>query len=132
MARPRFQLFTIGSPEVWWRLMSANNRDLGRAGAPLGGAQACAAAVRALQDELDLLVGSVHPDDSGSWRWQLARGSEPWAVTSRAYLRSVECRSALSSFLRAAAVADLSLEVRAFPAARVPAPRRAVDAEAPA
>ncbi|MEY9872790.1 hypothetical protein ABH931_002267 [Streptacidiphilus sp. MAP12-33] len=95
------------SPWFGWRLLSANNRELGRSAGFFPGRQDCEAAVTRLRAELDRAVPVVYvvrPDSL--WRWRLDVDGAETARSGRAYHRLRECRYNLAHFLAGVPQAD--------------------------
>lgn len=92
-----------------WRLVGANNRELGRAPEPSGGQSAtCCEAVARLQARLPTASGRIKLAGTGTtWSWTVEGDGELLAVSGRAYLRQRECQYSLWQFLAAAAVATV-------------------------
>ena len=94
----------LGAP--LWRLVGANNRELGRAPATVAIASDCCGAVARLQAKLPAASGRVKPaGPANSWTWSVECDGELLAVSGRAYLRQRECQYSMWQFLAAAAVA---------------------------
>jgi hypothetical protein len=87
-----------------WRLVGANNRELGRMPLPVLPGQTCCGAVAQLLDGLNRAVPRVKlAGPATSWTWALEIDSAAAAVSGRAYLRQRECQYSLDHFLKAAA-----------------------------
>ena len=115
MGSARFQFFTrSAASSVEWRLISANNRDLGRCAAPLGDLVSCRLAVDRLRETIDAADEIVLQDPSGDWRWLLSWQDQAVAISSRAYPRRPECLATLVQFRRSAGDAPAGLHVRTF------------------
>ena len=122
MAEPRFQLLmgasrqssprvvrvpggaTTPAPrrarQVTWRLLGANNRELGRSARSFSDQAECCAAIERLKSEMT----SADPrmailDPRGSWGWQLLLDGDEQAVSARLFSRLRECRYSLEQFL---------------------------------
>jgi hypothetical protein len=115
-ARPRRTPGASGTPVplvITWRLLSGNNRDLGRAAAPYPDAASCLAAVRDLQHSLAASVASVaSPDGRARWTWRISVDARDVAVSSRQYQRRVQAEAACASFVALAAEASVTEAVR--------------------
>jgi hypothetical protein len=98
---------------VAWRLVSGNNRELGRSAVYLWGSDACLEAIDSLTRALHRAQPrlSLSPD-SGLWGWVLSLDGEPVAMSGRGYYREREARYSLDQFLVAAPAADVSPGVR--------------------
>lgn len=92
-----------------WRLVGANNRELGRAPEPVGTEAACCEAVARLQARLPEAAGRIKlAGTANTWSWAVECDGELLAVSGRAYLRQRECQYSLWQFLAAAAVATVA------------------------
>lgn len=114
MASARFQFFTRRPDAVEWRLISANNWELGRSATPVGSLEDCLTIVLDLSATIDGLVDEVLADPRGGWRWRLLRDGVAVAVSSRSFLRRVECESTLAQFRKLAGVAPAVPRLRTF------------------
>ncbi|MGW7369048.1 hypothetical protein ACWGI8_37915 [Streptomyces sp. NPDC054841] len=94
---------------VGWRLIGANNRELGRSAEAFAGPEECAAAMIELREKVaEARVLLSMPDTAGSWTWRLELDGRAVAVAGRPYLRQRECQYNLSQFLAAVPVARLA------------------------
>ena len=114
MATARFQFFTRRPATVEWRLISANNWELGRSAVPVGTLEACLRVVLDLRATIDGFTDEVLADPRGGWRWRLLRDGTPIAVSSRSFLRRVECEATLAQFRKLAAGAPVLPQLRTF------------------
>lgn len=114
MAGARFQLFTRRAGAVEWRLMSANNWELGRCVSTYDDASLAAEAVKVLRGTVADARRVVAAQPTGGWRWRLFVGDDPVAQSSRAYLRQLECEGVLEQFRRHVPDAPIPMEVRTF------------------
>ncbi|MEU9160193.1 hypothetical protein AB0D29_07910 [Streptomyces sp. NPDC048424] len=119
-----------GGPEaVAWRLVGANNHELGRSPHVHSSLTACCAAVQRLRAEADRVTALVvmspgtgaraHTGTgtaavagtgagTGAWTWQLTLDEHCVAVAVRTFRRQRECRHSLQLFLSAAAEAQVA------------------------
>lgn len=119
MARPRFLFdykelntrYSSSSPSpspgagtVGWRLLGANNRELGRSAGQFADLDSCQAAVHDLVARIASAVPGITSDSghTGAWSWRLDLGGRAVAVSCRTYLRHRECTYSLAHFLGAA------------------------------
>lgn len=86
--------------QLQWRLLSGNNREVGRSALDYPDEQSCREAVLELQDELHMLDGSVRRMPSNLWAWQLAKQDTVVATSGRDYDRMVRAQDAMDAFLR--------------------------------
>lgn len=123
MSTPRFQLLpaarvlprqgssdgvVIPDGSVMWRLLGANNYELGRSALRYEGMDAADAAVEDLLSRFEDLVVSIEATPtSGKWQWRLLVDGAAVATASRAFQRERECRYNLGQFLAVAPSAVL-------------------------
>jgi hypothetical protein len=110
MVQPRF-LVLCGRTEggrdervaVSWRLLGANNRELGRSPGTFPDLDSCQAALRDLVEGIAAATPSITSvrDRTGTWNWRLDLGGRAVAVAGRPYLRHRECTYNLAHFLAA-------------------------------
>jgi hypothetical protein len=123
VAAARFELYArarraadrAGSspPLITWRLLSGNNRDLGRAATSFPDVASARAAVRELQRALATAAVSVaSPDGRARWTWRISLADGDVAVSSRQYQRRVQAEAACASFVSLAADAPVPDAVR--------------------
>jgi hypothetical protein len=92
-----------------WRLMGANNRELGRSAMSFLSYPLARAAVTRLQDGCDRLVRHTLVDPaSGRWSWRLDLDAVPVAISGRWYEREHDSRLGADTFVRLIADADLA------------------------
>lgn len=88
-----------------WRLVGANNRELGRAPDSVPAELGCQEAVAWLGKKLPEASGRVKLGPDNTWTWSIECDGEVLAVSGRPYLRQRECQYNLWHFLEAAPVA---------------------------
>jgi hypothetical protein len=94
------------SASIAWRLVGANNRELGRSARTYPDVATCREAVAFLRENLgegDSLLANA--TDSGLWIWRLNIGEQWMAVAGRSYLRRRECQYNLAQFVAEAPTA---------------------------
>jgi hypothetical protein len=107
---------TVTGP-VRWRLLSGNNRELGRGADAYDDAPACRLAVEEIQlriDELQPAVRRLH----AAWTWQLERTGEVVASSGRRFDRLIRCEQNLAQFRARLADAQFSSTVMVSEARR--------------
>lgn len=116
-ARVQFVALPGGACDsIAWRLLGANNRELGRSAATFAGQADCRRAVLELLARLDACHTSVSAGPRNSaWSWRLDLDGLAVATASRTYQRQRECEYNLERFLSAlpAAVTSRPAEERA-------------------
>jgi hypothetical protein len=107
-----FEMYSRGQQGVFWRLLSANNRDSGQSGLGFPDADACRASI----DRMLSLLGELRPiytlTPDHRWHWTLALGDEVLARSSRSFDRRLRCVAASQWFLRAAPNATIRAALR--------------------
>ena len=106
------QLFasTYNSP-LRWRLLSGNNREIGRGVAEFADAEACRLAVKHLQNGIDLLESSVRRAASSEWTWELTASGEPAVRSGHPFARQIRCEQGLLQFLHQVVDAEVGRNV---------------------
>lgn len=103
---PHFQISVAADgASVSWRLLSGNNRNLGRSGRPYDSIEECAEAIVGLVARLDALQALVRPAGEHRWTWMLRDDVEIVAVSGHRYDRQVRCEAARLQFIRYARTA---------------------------
>jgi hypothetical protein len=112
VAAARFELYVLSrrrggappaaGPGVTWRLLSSNNRDLGRAPGTFPDVESCVRMLRNLQGALAGAVAVISRDGRARWTWRLRLNvgddAVDVAVSSRAYQRRVQSEYACAAF----------------------------------
>lgn len=94
------QLFAAdATAPVRWRLLSGNNRDLGRGAATHPDAETCMLAVKQVQSALALLTPRVRRLPTGGWGWELCDDAGPVAANGRPFDRLIRCEQGLTQFV---------------------------------
>jgi len=87
---------------VWfaWRLLSANNRELGRSYSTFPDTSACAQAVAVLRTRMgDAEPAIVAGLRTGWWHWEVRVDGGPIAIAARSFTRQRECEHNLEQFM---------------------------------
>jgi hypothetical protein len=116
MVQPRFQLIpgarlagATGTGGVGWRLLGANNRELGRSAGSYPDADAAHDSIVRVRE---LAMGGeahiVHDRASGLWAWHLDDSGALVALSGRGFRHERECRYNLDQFRGAAPGAPAS------------------------
>jgi hypothetical protein len=94
-----FQLFAADwKSDVRWRLLSANNRELGRSYLAHPNAEACVLAIKEMVVVLDELTAQVRRKAGNLWQWMLVFDDAPVAVSGHAYDRQIRSQEAAGRF----------------------------------
>jgi hypothetical protein len=97
---PHFQLYAAGpGAPVNWRLLSGNNRDLGRGQDACETAEQCRIALSEVLSELSDCQGVVRPGAQNRWMWALRLRGVVVAVSGHDYDRQLRCERARSQFM---------------------------------
>lgn len=95
----RVQLFArTPSDAVRWRLLSSNNREIGRGLESYPDAESCRLAVKELQARLDYAETVVRRADPNAWVWQLLIAGRPVAASAHGYDRQIRCGRGVLQF----------------------------------
>ncbi|BCJ70670.1 hypothetical protein CS0771_02140 [Catellatospora sp. IY07-71] len=108
----RFEFYERACAGVTWRLLSSNNRDLGRSGTGFPDVDACLRAVDEVRAAVTEVEPVIHRVSRLAWAWRLDAAPGAVAIASRAYQRRVQAQTACDLFLRLAATAPVTPEVR--------------------
>jgi hypothetical protein len=94
-----FQIFAFdGKTDIRWRLLSANNRELGRGYSLHATAAECIADIGAMLNVLDDLVALTRRRDGNLWQWSLVADEIPVAVSGHSYDRQIRSQEAANRF----------------------------------
>lgn len=91
---------------VWWRLVAANNRVLGRSADTYLGEDTCRAKAADLCRCVDIAVAVMTTGDRGEWMWTLALDDVPMAESAHPFARRVDSMRALKLLIQGLHVAD--------------------------
>jgi hypothetical protein len=95
-----------------WRLVGANNRELGRSARTYPNVTACKEAVADLLLHLDVARSHLAINtDTGLWIWRLDIGDQWIAVAGRSYQRRRECLYNVTRFIAAAPTAEFASDL---------------------
>lgn len=102
-ARPSQRRHAVASPRgstrgVGWRVIGANNRELGRCARPTDSVDEACQAVRSAQLTFGRQATRVMLDADACWSWHISLDADPLAVSSRGYHRQRECDYSLEQF----------------------------------
>jgi hypothetical protein len=126
-----FQLFAAQAQSaVRWRLLSGNNRDLGRSVESYPDAASCLVAIKELVVMLDVLQPQVRRRGPNQWQWALLIDTRAVVSGAHAYDRQVRCDQAVRQFLEHAATGHVGETLTVSGARRwtgVSASRRALE-----
>jgi hypothetical protein len=108
-----FQLYVAGGSavggDVRWRLLSGNNRDMGRSAQGFLDVEDCRLALKEFLCQLNELTPQVRrKSDTNRWIWLLRRGDVAVAEASHSYDRQIRADAARQQFLLNAASASVS------------------------
>lgn len=118
MAHPRFQFFPgsrlpsqhdSSGVGVGWRLLGANNRELGRSATSFPDAESALLAIERMRTQVSRVeVHVLHDPRTGVWVWRLDDDGVPAATSGRGFRLERECRYNLDQFREAAPTAPTS------------------------
>jgi hypothetical protein len=94
------QLFTLRPrPEVHWRLLSGNNREVGRGAEMYADVEAAIVAIKQFQLRVVELVPQVGRASPNHWRWTLSLAATTVVASGHPFDRQIRCKQALAQFL---------------------------------
>jgi len=88
----------VGAGLIGWRLIGANNRELGRAAHPDWDVDLACQTVGVVKDALARTIARLSWDTTGGWSWQMSLDGKRVAESGRGYLRQRECSYSLEQF----------------------------------
>jgi hypothetical protein len=91
---------------VWWRLVAANNRVLGRSTATVLGEGVCRDRAAELATRIEEAVPLLTTDAHGQWTWTLSLDGGRRAECAHPFPRRVDCVRTLALFLAGIRAAD--------------------------
>lgn len=95
-----FQLYRQGlAGAVRWRVLSANNRDMGRGAKDFPDEEACIAGIASFLAHLDRLVVSLSRTPENRWAFRLIGPDEVVATSGHAFDRRTRCERAAARFI---------------------------------
>ena len=98
--RSHIQLFAKDEfAPVRWRLLSGNNRELGRGTGEFSDSESCRLGIKHLQNIAADLEHGVHRSGSCNWTWALSLGGVLVASSGHRYDRLIRCRQGLAHFV---------------------------------
>jgi hypothetical protein len=103
-----FQIYSSeSSAAARWRLLSGNNRDMGRGVLVYRDLDACRLGIHEVLRRMDELEPAFLPDVNNTWRWFLRYNGEPVVTSGHPYDRKVRCKEGCVQFVRHAPDAQL-------------------------
>jgi hypothetical protein len=94
-----FQLFAQdGKSAICWRLLSGNNRELGRGALSHADLESCLLAIKQLLESLDELCPDIRRKEGHLWQWSLLADDDVVVTSSHAYDRRIRCMQAMEHF----------------------------------
>jgi hypothetical protein len=108
----RIQLFArTASDPIRWRLLSNNNREIGRSVDSFEDVEVCRIAVKELQANLEHLDRVVRRAGANSWIWVILDGDRPVVAAAHGYDRQIRCGRGLAHFVQEMGLAPVTAEV---------------------
>lgn len=102
---------------VRWRLLSGNNREIGRGLLDYPDAESSCIAIKELQRDVALLDRRIKRVEPNRWLWEVYQGHVPVAMAGRAFDRLIRCEQAVERFVGQLADASVTATV-SYTAAR--------------
>jgi hypothetical protein len=117
-AQAHFQVYSDGPEQLLhWRLLSGNNRDMGRGVRTFVDLEDVQLGIKQTQEILTNLDRVLVRTAENHWRWVLRDGGDNVVVAGRFYDRRIRSEQACAEFVRAAADAVVrpAVAIRAQP-----------------
>lgn len=112
-------LAVVQSPAICWRLLSPNNRQLGRSADVFDDLSSCVRAVElllsGLEDAEPLVTRHTAPV---RWTWRILEGNHVVAMSGRSFEAERQANRTLDNFLTSAVLASVVPEVMGLPGTR--------------
>ena len=96
---------------VRWRLLSANNRDMGRGAGLFNYDEECRLAVKQLQADAAELAARTRRVGPSKWEWEIVLRDAAVATAGRSFDRQIRCEQSWSQFLAHFATAPIGENV---------------------
>lgn len=110
-ASAHFQLYSVvADGPVRWRLLSRNNRELGRGGIDFSTVEDCALAIKQLQRDVEVYDVSWRRIGH-QWTWALVNDGVETVIAGNRYDRRVRCEQSLQQFVVLAPCASVGLSL---------------------
>jgi hypothetical protein len=84
---------------VRWRLLSGNNRDMGRGFGEFVDAETCRIAIKQLQADASELKARIQRVGPSSWQWQILTDVLVVAAAGHPFDRLIRCEQGMAQFL---------------------------------
>jgi hypothetical protein len=102
------QLFsTAANAPLRWRLLSGNNRDMGRGLEQYSDVHSCELAIKEFQANIEELVPRVRRVDPSQWIFQICWRDQPIAAAGHRFDRLIRCEQGMDQFLENFATAPV-------------------------
>jgi hypothetical protein len=113
-----YQLYRQGvDGPVRWRLLSANNRDMGRGANSYLDEEACVLGIKVLMADIGRLAATLHRAPDNRWAFRLMSGDQVMVTSAHAFDRRNRCEVAAARFVELAPGAELRPGVALLPPA---------------
>ena len=94
------QLFALATnAPVRWRLLSGNNRDMGRSLDEYDDPESCRMALKQLQVDAPDLIPRVRRLTPSSWQWEILLDDLPIASSGHPFDRLIRCEQGMAQFI---------------------------------
>ena len=100
-SRSHIQLYAFDDQSpVRWRVLSGNNRELGRGSGEFADRESCVLGIKHLQNVITQLdVGIRRAPTGATWVWELSLGGVSVANSGHSYDRLIRCRQSFAHFV---------------------------------
>jgi hypothetical protein len=94
-----FHIYGTREGTVRWRLLAANNRELGRSAGDFPDFESAALAAKLVVNDVAALRARVSRSPGGGWVWRLLDDTGAVAEAGRPMDRAVRCEAAVARFV---------------------------------
>lgn len=122
--RKQIQIYARRDGTLGWRLLGANNHEIGRGSRAHLTEDLCRQEIAALQRS-GILEGRIRPSGGNRWLWEILHAGLPVAVAAHTFDRPIRCQQSINLFLAELPDAAVGATVPAWavPGHRLPALR---------
>jgi hypothetical protein len=130
LRRSHIQMYAAdASAPIQWRLLSGNNRELGRGTGQFVDQESCLLGIKHLKNVIADLEISLRRSETSAWGWLLCLGGVSVATSGFRYDRQIRCRQGAAHFVEALADCEVGAGLMLTHARRWAAAYRGVNTQ---